>query len=293
MDRAAVQTVRSFNRTVTQRIGALNDTYMARGRPLGASRLLWEIGDEGADVRALRARLDLDSGYFSRLVGSLERDGLVTVEQGAPDKRVRTLRLTAAGQAEREVVDRKSDELAESLLDPLNDAQRTRLLEAMGQVERLLTAGLVEVRVEDPRSPAAEFCIGSYFREIDRRFDTGFDPSRSRVTSPEQLTEPAGLLLVAWFRDDPVGCGALRLHRDAPAEIKHLWVADAARRLGVGRRIVAELERHAAQRGARTVRLDTNKALTEAHALYRSSGYREVAPFNDEAYAHHWFEKSI
>ncbi len=293
MDRAAVESVRSFNRTVTQRIGALDDAYMAQGRPLGASRVLWEIGEDGADLRSLRAALDLDSGYLSRLIRSLEADGLVVVEPDPGDKRVRTARLTGAGRAERAVLDSRSDDLAWSLVEPLRETQRTRLIEAMAEVERLLTAGLVEVRVEDPRSPAAEFCIGSYFREIDSRFDTGFDPGRSRVTSPEQLTEPAGLLLVAWLRDDPVGCGALRLHADAPAEIKHLWVADAARRLGVGRRIVAELERHAAQRGARTVRLDTNKALTEAHALYRSSGYREVAPFNDEAYAHHWFEKSI
>src|SRR6476659_6912521 len=112
---SATQQVRSFNRTVTQRVGALNDQYLARGRPLGASRVLWEIGDDGTDLRTLRVRLDLDSGYLSRLVRSLEEDGLVALEPSADDKRVRTVRITKAGKAERKVLDRRSDELARSL----------------------------------------------------------------------------------------------------------------------------------------------------------------------------------
>jgi DNA-binding MarR family transcriptional regulator/predicted GNAT family N-acyltransferase len=290
---SATQQVRSFNRTVTQRIGALNDAYLARGRPLGASRVLWEIGDGGADVRSLRARLDLDSGYFSRLVRSLERDGLVVVEQGSADKRVRTLRLTDAGRAERELVDRRSDELAESLLAPLSDTQRTRLVDAMAQVERLLTAGLVDVGVEDPRSPAAQACMQAYFGELDERFEAGFDPGRSAADEAAEMTEPAGLLLIARLRGEPIGCGALKLEADALAEIKRLWVAPSARGLGVGRRILTELEEHARRRGAARVHLDTNKALLEAAALYRSAGYAATERYNDNPYAHHWFEKAV
>jgi ribosomal protein S18 acetylase RimI-like enzyme len=70
-----------------------------------------------------------------------------------------------------------------------------------------------------------------------------------------------------------------------------MWVASSVRGLGIGRRLLAELERRADDGGARVVRLETNKALTEAIALYRSSGYREVEAFNSEPYAHHWFEK--
>src|SRR3954470_16776135 len=94
---SATQRVRSFNRTVTQRVGALHDEYLARGRPLGASRVLWEVGEEPVDVRALRARLDLDSGYLSRLLRALEGEGLVVVAPGTGDRRVRTVRLTPAG----------------------------------------------------------------------------------------------------------------------------------------------------------------------------------------------------
>src|SRR3954447_26515357 len=109
MAQTTTEQVRSFNRTVTQRIGALQDEYLARGRPLGASRVLWEVGDAPVDVRALRARLDLDSGYLSRLLRRLERDGLVVVEPAPNDGRVRTVRLTDAGRAERTVLDRESD----------------------------------------------------------------------------------------------------------------------------------------------------------------------------------------
>jgi DNA-binding MarR family transcriptional regulator/GNAT superfamily N-acetyltransferase len=290
---AAIRQVRSFNRSVTQRIGALNDEYLARGRPLGASRVLWEVGGEGTDLRTLRARLDLDSGYLSRLVRSLERDGLVAVAPGVGDKRVRSVRLTDAGRAERALLDRRSDELAASLLVSLSDGQRERLVEAMGAIERLLTAGLVDVDVEDPASPAARFCIESYFAELDARFDAGFDPSRSISADVDELTEPAGLLLVARLRGEPIGCGALKLHGREPAEVKRMWVAPSARGLGVGRRILGALEEHARRRGVRLVRLETNQTLKEAGGLYRSAGYVEVEAFNDEPYAHHWFEKRL
>jgi len=288
-----VASVRSFNRTVTARVGALQDEYLARGRPLGASRVLWEIGEDGADVRSLRARLGLDSGYLSRLLRSLERERLVSVGSDRSDRRVRTVRLTAAGRAERALLDRRSDELASSLLAPLSEEHRARLLEAMGVVERLLTAGVVEVAIEDPRSAAARYCLESYYAELNSRFDTGFDPERAISTTAEELTDPAGLLLVARLHGEPIGCGALKLQGDVPFYIKRMWVAPDARGLGVGRRILRELEDHARRRGADIVHLETNKTLREAATLYRSAGYVEVDPFNDEPYAHHWFEKRL
>ena len=293
MSAGTIEQVRSFNRTVTQRIGVLQDEYLARGRPLGASRVLWEVGKGPVDVRALRARLDLDSGYLSRLLRSLEGDGLVVVEPDAADRRVRTVRLTDAGRAERAVIDRESDALAESLLAPLGAGQRERLVEAMAVVERLLTAGLVAVAVEDPRSAAARFCLDAYAAELDATFEGGFDTARSRPVDPAALTPPRGLLLVARLHAEPIACGALKLSPGEPAEIKRLWVAPGARRLGVARRVLAELEERARQAGAEVVRLDTNRALRAATTLYRAAGYTEVPAFNDEPYAHHWFEKRL
>jgi DNA-binding MarR family transcriptional regulator/ribosomal protein S18 acetylase RimI-like enzyme len=288
-----IEQVRRFNRTVTQRIGALDETFLARGRPLGQARLLWEIGPDGRDVRDLRSRLDLDSGYLSRLLRSLQDDGLVTIEVNEADGRLRTARLTAAGQAERAELDRRSDEAAASLLGPLSAPQRSRLVSAMAEVERLLAASAVQVGVRDPRHPDARYCLRAYVEELSGRFDSGFDPARSISAADHEMTPPAGLFLVATLHTEPVGCGALKLHPGAPAEIKRMWVAPSVRGLGLGRRLLAELEARAAAHGVRVVRLETNQALGEAIGLYRAAGYREVAAFNDEPYAHHWFEKSI
>lgn len=293
MDGDLIRPVRSFNRTVTQRIGALSEEYLARSRSLGASRVLWEIGDRGADVRALRTRLGLDSGYLSRLLHGLQDEGLVRVQQAPDDHRVRVVRLTEAGCAERAELDRRSDELARSLLAPLNNGQRARLAEAMATVGQLLTAGLVEIRASDPASSAAQFCLQSYFAELGSRFEAGFDPEASIPATAADLAEPAGLLLLAQIHEETIGCGALKFHGTGPAELKRMWVAASARGLGVGRRILTELELHARQRGITVIRLETNRRLTEAIRLYRSAGYAEVPAFNDEPYAQHWFEKHL
>lgn len=296
MSETQIAAVRSFNRVVTQRIGALYDEYLARSRPLGASRLLWEIDSGpggGTDLRSLRTRLDLDSGYLSRLLRRLEDEGLVELAPAPADQRVRLVRLTTAGRRELKLLNARSDDLARSLLHPLSQHQRDQLTDAMGAVERLLTAGLVEVSVEDPRTEDAQSCLRSYFTELDERFDVGFDPSASIPAEPAEMTEPAGLFLLARLHGRPVGCGALKFHGREPAELKRMWVSTDARGLGLGRRLLGELERQARDHGVRVVRLETNGTLREAIAMYRSSGYLEVPAFNDEPYAHHWFEKRL
>ena len=289
----ATAQVRAFNRVVTRRIGALQAEYLSRGRPLGASRALWEIAAGHNDLRSLRARMDLDAGYLTRLVQSLERDGLVTLEPHPDDRRVRAVRLTPRGEIELRELNRASDELAESMLAPLNERQRERLVGAMREVERLLTAGLVRVAPEDPRTEAAQFCLGSYFAEIDDRFENGYDPGAGIFLAPEDMEPPLGLLLIARLDGEPIGCGVLWFHGPEIADAKRMWVAPEARGIGLGRRLLAELERHARERGVATLRLETNRALREAIALYRASGFEEVAPFNDEPHAHHWFAKRL
>ncbi|HEY2266187.1 MAG TPA: MarR family winged helix-turn-helix transcriptional regulator [Streptosporangiaceae bacterium] len=288
-----IEQVRRFNRAVTQRAGALEDTFLARGRPLGQARVLWEIGPDGRDVRDLRARLGLDSGYLSRLLRALEQEGMITVGASEADGRRRTARLTVAGETERAEYDRRSDDAAASMLGPLSGRQRERLVTAMTEVERLLAVSAVEIGVRDPADPDARRCLRAYVGELAARFDGGFDPDLSISAADHEMTPPAGLFLVAVLYGEPVGCGALKFHPGAPAEVKRMWVASPARGLGLGRRLLAELEAQAAGHGVRVLRLETNRTLAEAIALYRAAGYREVAAFNDEPYAHHWFEKSL
>jgi DNA-binding MarR family transcriptional regulator/GNAT superfamily N-acetyltransferase len=293
MDREMIEQVRRFNRTVTQRIGALDDAFLARDRPLGQARLLWEIGPDGSDVRRLRARLDLDSGYLSRLLRSLETDEMVRVEPSEADGRVRTARLTGRGRAERAQLDRLSDDAAAALLEPLSPRQRDRLLTAMAEVERLLRASAIQIGGCDPRHPDARRAVQAYQTELSTRFEEGFDPDRGISATDDEVSPPAGLFLLATLYAEPVGCGVLKFHPDAQAHLKRMWVAGEVRGLGVGRRLLAELEVQAAAHGDRTLRLETHHALNEAIGLYRTAGYREVPAFNDEPYAHHWFEKTI
>ncbi len=285
--------VRRFNRLVTQRAGALDDHFLGRARPLGESRLLYEIGPAGADLRELRQRLGLDSGYVSRLATALQRKGLVRLSQGSPDQRVRTARWTAAGRREVREMNRRSDEAAAALLQALPSAPRARLVAAMAEVQRLL--GLAGLRLErvDPASPPARWCIGRYFEELDRRFESGFDPATSLPAEAGELVPPRGAFLVASVDGQPVACGAVKAMSPTVGSLKRMWVADTVRGLGIGRRMLEALEAEARGLGLRVVRLETNRTLEEAIHLYRSAGFRDVAPFNADPYAHHWFEKRL
>lgn len=288
-----VSHVRSFNRTVSQIIGALNDKYLGSDHPLGEARVLFEINRRGADVRTLRARLGLDSGYLSRLLRSLEKRGLIVASASVEDGRVRRAQLTRAGLAEVRELDRRSDQLAESMMASLSEPQRERLVAAMRDVERLLSAATATIEIEPPDSDDAAFCLSQYFREINERFDNGFNVAAALPTPSEDMTPPRGAFLIARFSGRPVGCAALKRSGPEVADIKRMWIAPAARGLGLGVRLLDALEARARSFGLRVIRLETNKALTEAQALYRRQGYREVEPFNDEPYAHHWFEKRL
>ena len=147
--------LRRFNRSYTQRIGVLGDSYLGTGRPLGPSRLLFEIGAEGARVADLRLGLGLDSGYLSRMLRQLEQDDLVAVAPDPADRRQRVVRLTDAGRREWRRLDRRSEELAHRLVDPLTDRQRAELATALATADRLLRAATVTFESVDPRAPSA------------------------------------------------------------------------------------------------------------------------------------------
>lgn len=293
MTREHISQVRRFNRLVTQRAGALDDHFLGRDRPLGESRVLYEIGSQGTDLRELRARLGLDSGYLSRLVQSLAASGLVTLSADPDDERVRRAHLTAAGLAEVEEMNRRSDQAAAAILSPLSESQRERLVAAMSEVHRLLRAAGARIERVDPASSAARWCVSQYFAELAGRFEDGFDPGQSIPADDAELRPPHGAFLVASVDGEPVACGALKTISPGMGSLKRMWVADSMRGLGFGRRMLDTLEQQARQLGFTTLRLETNRALTEAISLYEHSGYVEVPAFNADPYANHWFEKHL
>jgi DNA-binding MarR family transcriptional regulator/ribosomal protein S18 acetylase RimI-like enzyme len=283
---ADIAQVRSFNRLVTRQVGALNDRYLGH-RPLGESRVLFEIGAGGATPRDVRARLGLDSGYLSRTIAALERDGLVETDSALGDRRTRRLRVTAAGRAEMAELDRISDELAASALAPLDDDQRARLLRAQAEVRRLLAISMITIAREDQTSSDARWCLGHYFTELGERFEEPFDAGR---TLP---ADDLDAFLIARFGGQPAACGALKTLRPGVGEILRMWVDRPHRGLGIGARMLAALEREAAALGHASVRLYTNRSLAEAKAMYRAHGYAEIPRYNDDPYANHWFEKRL
>jgi ribosomal protein S18 acetylase RimI-like enzyme len=167
----------------------------------------------------------------------------------------------------------------------------------MGTVQRLLRLAGIHVELVDGASADARACLDAYAADIDERFPEGFD--KSDLVRPEEVSGDAGAFFVAYeltagtSSGRPVGCGALRRLEPGVGEIRHVWVHPDARRLGLARRLLDALEREAAARGLTVVRLDTHASLTEAQAMYRASGYREIPAYVDHVYAHHWFEKRL
>ncbi|MFC7493929.1 MULTISPECIES: bifunctional helix-turn-helix transcriptional regulator/GNAT family N-acetyltransferase [unclassified Nocardioides] len=280
-------TLRRFNRTYTQRIGVLEESFLGTGRPLGVSRLLFEIGPDGAAVRELRDRLGLDSGYLTRLLRRLDEDGLVRVVEDPADRRRRVATLTAAGRRAWAELDDRSEELALRLVAPLTARQRSRLTDALATADLLVRAATIELREVAPTDPAAAEAAGRYFAELDRRFPGGFDPGEP---------DHAGTFLLATSDGRPVAYGGVRVldgELQGVAEIKRMWVDEAWRGAGLGSRMLRELEALARRLGHDRVVLDTNGTLTEAVAMYERAGYRAIARYNDNPYAEAWFEKDL
>lgn len=285
-----VESVRAFNRYYTRRLGILTDRYLGQDRPLAEARLLFEIGEQ-ADVRDLRARLGLDSGYLSRLLRSLEEQRLIRTRAHPADRRVRVAELTGSGLRERADLEARSREGIGELLHQLSAAQRAELIAAQERIRRLLRLATVTVRKVDAGSPDGRGCLRAYAGELAGRFPEGYDDAA--LTEPGDLTGDEGALLVAYEEERAVGCGAWRRLGPGVAEVRHLWVAGEARGLGLGRRLLESLETEAAGHGMGTVRLGTHAVLTAAIALYRSSGYREIEPYDRSPYNQLAFEKAL
>jgi ribosomal protein S18 acetylase RimI-like enzyme len=164
----------------------------------------------------------------------------------------------------------------------------------MTDVERLLISSEVDLRPGDPQAEDAGACFDAYVAELVGRTDGDFKPAHApSLVSGPALVPPAGVLLVARFRDEPVGTGALTFDGDNIATLHRMWVSPTFRGRGLGRRLLAELESYAIARGATTLRLETKRVLAEAVALYRSSGFRDTAPFSDDPNADCWLEKPV
>ncbi|VXB49852.1 bifunctional helix-turn-helix transcriptional regulator/GNAT family N-acetyltransferase [Aeromicrobium sp. 9AM] len=288
----AVATLRRFNRSWSQRVGVLDESFLGSGRPLGPSRLLFELRGGGTTVRELRERMDLDSGYLSRLLRQLESEGLIAVTPDPADARRRIASLTKRGVAAQQDLDDRSDSLAHGLVDALSDRQRVRLAESLDQADRLIRAATVSLDLVHPASEHARAAVAAYFQELDETFEGGFDVTAG-AADEHTLGGATGRFIVAASGGVAVGCGGLQSLSDEVGEIKRMWVHREWRGLGLAGRLLRRLEEESVALGHRVVRLDTNSSLNEALAMYRAAGYVEIPRYNDNPYPDHWFEKSL
>jgi DNA-binding MarR family transcriptional regulator/RimJ/RimL family protein N-acetyltransferase len=289
----AIDTLRRFNRAWSQRVGALEDSFLGTGRSLGASRLLFEMGSDGAGVLDLRRRLGLDSGYLSRLLRGLEDEGLVEVRPDPADQRRRFVVPTASGRRAVARLDDRSERRALDLVQPLGPSQRRRLVEALDTAGRLIRAATVSLERAPAGSPDAVSAVRRYFAELDARFPGGFDAGDAATSDVAGMSPPYGVFLVGRVDGEVMACGGLQRHRRTIGEIKRMWISPEWRGCGIGARMLAALEDEARGLGYRTVHLDTNGTLVEAIAMYGRSGYHPIERYNDNPYAQAWFAKPL
>jgi DNA-binding MarR family transcriptional regulator/predicted GNAT family N-acyltransferase len=291
MSHDPVSRVRRFNRAVTLEVGALDTSFLGRGRPLGAARVLNLIGKGQSDVGMIRDSLGLDSGLMSRLLRGLEEDGLIETVPNACDARRRVVRLTETGRVEFEAYEVLSNRQAEAFLR--RHSNPDTLLLAMDIVASALASGRIMLAERDPRDEDARYCLGEYYAELARRLEKGFDVSLSRDPEAKDMIRPRGAFLVAMSDGLPVGCIGLKGSGGPLAEIKRLWVAPCARGLGLAKRLMMAAETAARELSIEVLRLDTNTALPEGQRLYRSTGWHEIDRFNDDPYPDIFFEKRL
>jgi len=287
-----VARIRRFNRAVTREVGALDTSFLGRGRPLGAARVLWAVSPDGSDLSEIRAALGLDSGLMSRLLRRLEREGLVTTQTDGADRRSRIVRLTAAGVAERAAYDRLNNDMASGILTRMS-RNAEALLDAMDLIANALDRARITVGPVDPEAPEARACLAAYFDLLTARIP-GISAAHVPLPDPDAglFRPPLRAFLLARADGATLGCVSLKPIDSDIGEIKRLWVAPSARGLGLARRLMAEAEMAARNLGKSRLILDTNENLPEAIALYRSDGWKDIAAYSGFP-ATHWFEKSL
>ena len=276
-----IAAVRAFNRFYTRRLGMLGSGLLGTAHPLPQARVLYELGQRPVTAVAdLRSALDLDAGYLSRLLTSLETDGLVLRKRAESDGRRQEVRLTDEGVNAFEQLDERSKAEIGGLLERLTDPDQRRVLAAMHALEdawdqsprpRTFT-------LRAPRAGDLGWVIQRHGALYEREygFDQTFEALVAKIVAGYAERGDAARER-AWIADvvgEPAGCVFCMRKDDATAQLRLLLVEPDARGMGVGARLVEQCVQFAEQAGYTSMTLWTQSILEEAHRLYERAGFQ-------------------
>jgi DNA-binding MarR family transcriptional regulator/GNAT superfamily N-acetyltransferase len=303
-----VDTVRRFNRFYTRQIGVLQEKLLHSRFSLTEGRVLYEIrhhGDTGTPRAAaptavdLANALDLDAGYLSRILDRFTRLKLITRTKSEADGRQAHLTLTARGRAALDPLQKLARDEVAGLLRRLTPDARVRVVEAMRLIQRSLgddesadTSAAVAIRLREHRAGDMGWIVSRqsalYAEEYDwtteyealaaeivAQFLKTYDPLRERCWIAERDAAPVGAVMIVRQSDDV-------------AKLRLLHVEQAARGLGIGRRLIAECVRFSRAAGYAKITLWTQANLLAARHLYTGAGFACIAQE-----PHHRFGKDL
>jgi len=292
-------TLRSFNRYYTMRLGLLRGHYLNSDFSLTEARVLYELAQgSGITAATLRRSLSLDAGYISRLLASFEKRGLLQTKPSRLDRRALLLKLTASGKRTAARLSRRSSHEMGLLLQTVPDSERLAVIRSLSRVQQILSSA---EHARDQNSPAkviraslshaadARTLLNEYYDEVDvTQRDT---PN----TVQNFLTNPDSSLWIAYLGNTPAGCVVLRplkAFRRA-AECKRLYVRAQFRRRGTAEALLDAMENYARSSSLRWIYLDSKDDLQVAIALYRQRGYKPCKRYNDNPQATIFLRKSL
>jgi DNA-binding MarR family transcriptional regulator/GNAT superfamily N-acetyltransferase len=279
-----VQAVRRFNRFYTRQIGVLQEHLLGSDFSLAEMRVLYELAHrEKCTAKEIGEYLGFDPGYLSRILARFAKLHLVRRERLQEDARLVSLELTEAGRSAFEPLNRESSAQVGEMLTRIPEAEQSKLVHAMGDIEAIVAAKKSdgEALVLRPHRPGdigwVIHCHGALYAqeygwdetfealvaEIAAQFIKNFDARRERCWIAERNGEPVGTVFLVKYTDEV-------------AKLRLLLVEPHARGLGVGRHLVEECIRFARLAGYRKITLWTQSILTAARNIYRRAGFRLV-----------------
>lgn len=292
-----VETLRSFNRFYTRRIGVLQEGLLKTRFTLAQARVLFELGTRrSASASEISDELDLDLGYLSRILQDFSSQGLITRKKSDSDGRRALISLTATGRRQFNAIDQKSRKEVSALLDQLPGTSRDRLLAALRDAQHELSN---EGRKSGNRLVIRTHRIGDIGWAIERhaqlyadeyqwneefealvaklfaRFANKHDPAKERCWIAELDGERVGCVFVVRNEEDP-----------SLAQLRCLLVDPKGRGLGVGRRLVDECIAFARSAGYPTMVLWTNDVLMSARRIYEAAGFSLVKEERHHSFGH-------